>query len=295
MGAGTVKDELERIMTITTKRKRKMREEIKTARLLLRRFRESDYDDLFEFLSQLEDDEFEGYPGITYENGREHLRQRLGSEAFYAVVLHDSGKVIGNIYCGARDFAAKEVGYIINKDYQRQGYAGEALSAVIYNAFQEGAHRIYAECDPRNTPSWKLLESVGFRCEALLRQNIYFRKDADGVPIWKDTCVYAILEGDKTNKLRRDCQRRGYAKEAAKAVLDWAFRNTDYSALYLYCKYTNEPSIRTAESIGMHFDCDYPDEANGITHVSVISKEDWLSEIGAEVINQQKEGLQDGV
>ena len=50
-----------------------MREEIKTARLLLRRFWESDYDDLFEFLSQLKDDEFEGYPGITYENGREHL------------------------------------------------------------------------------------------------------------------------------------------------------------------------------------------------------------------------------
>ena len=36
-----------------------MREEIKTVRLLLRGFRESDYDNLFEFLSQLEDDEFE--------------------------------------------------------------------------------------------------------------------------------------------------------------------------------------------------------------------------------------------
>ena len=52
-----------------------------------------------------------------------------------------------------------------------------------------------------------------------------------------------------------------------------------------------EDFIRTAESIGMHFDCDYPDEANGTTHVSVISKEDWLNEIGAEVINQQKEGF----
>ena len=56
--------------------------------------------------------------------------------------------------------------------------------------------------------------------------------------------------------------------------------------MYSYCKYTNEPSIRTAESIGMHFGCDYPDEANGTTHVSVLSKEDWLSEIGAEVVNQ---------
>ena len=72
--------------------------------------------------------------------------------------------------------------------------------------------------------------------------------------------------------IRRDCQRMGYAREAAAAVRDWAFRNTDYPAVYSYCKYTNEPSIRTAEAIGMHFDREYPDEANGITHVSVIHR-----------------------
>ena len=46
-------------------------ERIETDRLILRPFQESDYGDLFEFLYQLRDDEFEGYPGITYENGRE--------------------------------------------------------------------------------------------------------------------------------------------------------------------------------------------------------------------------------
>ena len=76
--------------------------------------------------------------------------------------------------------------------------------------------------------------------------------------------------------IRKDHQRMGYAKEAAGAVRDWAFRNTDYPMLYSYCKYTNEPSYRTAEAIGMHFDCEYPDEANGITHVSSISREDWI-------------------
>ena len=167
--------------------------EIRTERLRLRAFRESDYDDLFEFLFQQKDDEFEGYPGITYENGREYLRQRLDSEAFYAVALPDSGKVIGNIYCGNRDFDAKEVGYSINRDYQRMGYAGEALSAVIENAFRQGAHRVFAECDPRNTASWKLLEKVGLRREAHFRQNIWFHKDSNGVPIWKDTYVYAKL------------------------------------------------------------------------------------------------------
>ena len=58
--------------------------EIKTERLILRPFRESDYDDLYEFLSQLKDDEFEEYPGITYENGKKHLEYRLGSAEFYA-------------------------------------------------------------------------------------------------------------------------------------------------------------------------------------------------------------------
>ena len=168
-------------------------EEIRTSRLLLRRFRESDYDDLFEFLFQQKDDEFEGYPGITYENGREYLQQRVGSEEFYAVVLVDSGKVIGNIYCGNRDYDAKEVGYIINRNCQRKGYAEEALSAVIENAFRSGTHRVFAECDPRNTASWKLLEKVGLQREAHFRQNVWFYKHENGTPIWKDTYVYAKL------------------------------------------------------------------------------------------------------
>ena len=174
--------------------------EIRTKRLLLRPFREADYDDLYEFLSQLEADEFEGYPGITYENGREHLKYRLESEEFFAVVLQSSGKVIGNIYCGNRDYSAKEVGYIINRNYQRRGYAGEALSAVVEHALRCGAHRVYAECDRENTASWKLLEHIGMTREAHFRQNIWFYKDAQGFPVWKDTYVYAILAGEKTRQ-----------------------------------------------------------------------------------------------
>lgn len=169
---------------------------IETERLSLRGFQESDYDDLFECLFQLRNDPFEGYPGITYENGREHLKYRLGSDEFYAVVLKETGKVIGNIYCGHRDYDAREVGYIINRHYQRQGYACEALRAVMAAAFQEGAHRIYAECDARNSASWRLLEKAGMTKEAHFRQNVFFHRDASGQPIWKDTLVYALLPSD---------------------------------------------------------------------------------------------------
>lgn len=167
--------------------------EIVTERLILRSFKESDYDDLFEYLSQLRDDEFEGYPGITYENGREHLAYRLDSEEFYAIELKESGKVIGNIYCGNRDFEAREVGYIVNKNYQRKGYANEALRAVIEEAFKNGVHRVYAECDPRNECSWKLLEKAGLEREAYFKKNIFFHRDENGMPKWKDTYVYAKL------------------------------------------------------------------------------------------------------
>ena len=91
--------------------------------------------------------------------------------------------------------------------------------------------------------------------------------------------------------IRRDCQKKGYAREAAKAVRDWAFRNTGYPALYSYCKYTNEASIRTAESVGMRMLSEYPDKDNGITHVSAISRDEWLSELTDNMIAWAKSML----
>ena len=75
--------------------------------------------------------------------------------------------------------------------------------------------------------------------------------------------------------IRRDRHRMGYAKEAAAAVRDWAFRHTGFPALYSCCKSTNEPSVRTARAVGMRFDRDSPDAVNGVTRVSVIRKSDW--------------------
>lgn len=64
----------------------------------------------------------------------------------------------------------------------------ESTSALVELAFRQGVHRIYAECDSLNTASWKLLEKLGFQ------KNIFFWKDEKGMPIWKDTYVYAKLK-----------------------------------------------------------------------------------------------------
>ena len=72
-----------------------------------------------------------------------------------------------------------------------------------------------------------------------------------------------------------DCQRKGYAKEAAMAVRNWAFRNTDYDALYSYMKHTNTASRATAEALGMAFLKEYPDPVNEITCVYRITRNAW--------------------
>lgn len=175
------------------RKERNIMTQLETTRLQLRNFNENDYDDLYEFLSQRRDELYEGYPGITYENGREHLKYRVGNDEFIAMVEKESGKIIGNVYLGNREFEAKEVGYIVNKKYQRQGYASEAIQTLIEYAFQHQVHRIFAESDPHNDCSWKLLEHLGFQREAHFHQNVYFRKDDLGNPIWQDTYVYCLL------------------------------------------------------------------------------------------------------
>lgn len=42
----------------------------------------------------------------------------------------------------------------------------------------------------------RLPEKAGLRREAHFRQNLRFRKDAEGEPVWKDTYVYAALSGE---------------------------------------------------------------------------------------------------
>ncbi len=75
--------------------------------------------------------------------------------------------------------------------------------------------------------------------------------------------------------IRRECQRKGYAKEAARASRDWAFRYTPFNRLYSYMKYTNVASYATAISNGMKQVDEFEDDINEITRVYAISREEW--------------------
>jgi len=97
------------------------------------------------------------------------------------------------VYLGKRDFESLELGYVFNRDYWGKGYARESCENLIALVFSDGIHRIFAECDPQNIGSWKLLDALGFEKEAYMKKNVYFWKDVENKPIWKDTYIYAKL------------------------------------------------------------------------------------------------------
>lgn len=166
---------------------------LETDRLILRRFKKNDLQDLYEYLSDSEVIRYEPHKPMSMDETESNLEWRISTDEMVAVELKNNGKMIGNVYLGKRDFESLEIGYVFNKDYWGKGYAKESCTALLALAFSNGVHRIFAECDPENTGSWKLLESLGFEREAHLKKNVYFWKDSENKPIWKDTYIYAKL------------------------------------------------------------------------------------------------------
>jgi len=83
----------------------------------------------------------------------------------WIVRTRDAGVALGEAQ--ATIFEARRqayVAYVIASAQQRRGYAKEALAAVISHARDvHGIVTVYAELDTRNMPSYKLVESLGFR------------------------------------------------------------------------------------------------------------------------------------
>ncbi|MBR4928182.1 MAG: GNAT family N-acetyltransferase [Oscillospiraceae bacterium] len=87
--------------------------------------------------------------------------------------------------------------------------------------------------------------------------------------------IHGVIRPEIGYHIRRDMQRKGYAKEAAEAVRDMVFMNLPFNEIYSYMKYTNEPSQKTAVSWGCSFLERYEDPEDGFTDVYMITREDW--------------------
>ncbi|MGN0446108.1 MAG: GNAT family N-acetyltransferase [Acutalibacteraceae bacterium] len=179
---------------------------IETERLLLRPFRESDAEDLYEYLHKPLVHCFAGMKLESLEEARkEAARREKETEYLFAIVLKENGKVIGEIdaYPESGEAHSDENAvldtfspcWMLNKNYFGKGYAYEAAHAFFDYLFHEkGARRIYAFTEDYNVSSQKLCEKLGMRREGIFREFVSFVKDSDGNPIYENTVQYAILK-----------------------------------------------------------------------------------------------------
>ncbi|KAA3646141.1 MAG: N-acetyltransferase [Chloroflexi bacterium] len=180
---------------------------IKTARLRLRPFIETDFDDMFDFHSRPEVVEFLYWNVRSRAETEELLKKRIttttlskeGDALALAVVLPDQNKLVGDVTLVWRseEHQQAEIGFVFNPDHHGQGYATEASEAMLALGFREFSfHRIYGRCDARNVGSYKLMERLGMRREAHFIQNEIFKGE------WGDEFVYAMLQKEWAERVR---------------------------------------------------------------------------------------------
>ena len=142
--------------------------DIGTERLLLRKFRMSDLEDMLRnWIADPQIQHEYGEPVYsTPQEAGELLRKWIsayGSPDFYrwAVIEKESGENIGQIaFCRVYDDClTAEIEYCISSRYWGKGYAREALSAVIRETFRKtGFRKLEAYHRKENIKSGRVLE-----------------------------------------------------------------------------------------------------------------------------------------
>ncbi len=141
---------------------------IQTSRLIIRDYRSSDWQELYEIFS---DAQVMAHCEPVYDIARTQdiLSYFMQKSCAYAVCLAETGKVIGHILFSQLPppdaQGIYELGWIFHRLFWGQGYAYEASQAIIDYGFQAlGLHKITAETiDPVKAPG--LMRKLGMRHE----------------------------------------------------------------------------------------------------------------------------------
>ncbi len=113
------------------------------------------------------------------------------SEYYLAVTQLDGDALIGFVRLAKSGVQAGKLGYAVNADHWRRGYARDAARTMTSFGFHQlGLHRISAAVGPDNSTSRNLLKALGFAYEGRLRDHVY----TNGA--WRDSLLYSALEDE---------------------------------------------------------------------------------------------------
>jgi RimJ/RimL family protein N-acetyltransferase len=144
---------------------------VETERLLLRRWRDDDAEELYLYAKDPRVGPIAGWPPHTsVDNSREIIRGVLSMPETYAVVLKESGKPVGSagIMFGQNGTAQMsdgeaEIGYWIGVPYWGRGLIPEAVGALLRRCFRDlGCFGVWCGYYDGNVKSKRVSEKCGF-------------------------------------------------------------------------------------------------------------------------------------
>lgn len=152
---------------------------IETERLYLRPFSEEDFEDFCEYITQRELQRLSGNPRIeTREQARESFDRLMERNreltTFFAVVLRETGKVVGNFCINVYPFVKEDpdlagrrgvsLSLVLNERFQRRGLMTELMRRVMrYFLIEEGFDFVNSGYFVFNEGSRKIQERAGMR------------------------------------------------------------------------------------------------------------------------------------
>ncbi len=81
----------------------------------------------------------------------------------FAICLADGRHIGGMTLYMQEDRTEAELGWVLHRDYWRQGFVTEAARGLMEYARSIGITRIFGCCDSENVPSYKAMEKLGMR------------------------------------------------------------------------------------------------------------------------------------
>lgn len=154
--------------------------QLETERLLLKPIAKEDWQ-LFQQLHHSED----VMRYVTDDRSEQNIKARFEARLrewdphcnewlTLTIYSKETGEKLGvtGFHAGWQPYQQAELGFLLSPAHQGKGYAKESTLAVLDYIFNQlDYHKAVATVTEGNTPSLKLLESLGFQLEGTLRDN----------------------------------------------------------------------------------------------------------------------------
>lgn len=172
---------------------------LETERIILRRLRMADAEDLFAYAS---DPEVARHVVWDTHRSIEDSKSFLGSVieqynngmvSSWGIEERASGTLIGT--CGFVywniDHARAEIGYALGRPYWGRGYMTEAAGRITAFGFESmKLNRVEARCEVPNVGSARVMQKIGMSYEGILRQQMFVKGK------YQDLMMYSILRSE---------------------------------------------------------------------------------------------------